>query len=351
MPGRRTDIILSVYRVFSTVGLLVSGLLTACGSNPLTASAHGNASVESSSSYLTLADVATRVLGFESVTDWSVAQGSISAPTSSSDKFQGASSLQVPAQGYVVLQSTKLANSAVGAGSTFSCQIKLPTAQGNSYWLGSLQFFVDLPSANLYNAFVGQVNLAQPVGAWQTVSVSVPSDILAKIRDGGAYSDLVVKLALSVPQNAPAPYLLDDLRLCGSVGTNPSFCPTNDDCHVAAIDPISKVCVTRLANDVPCSTSNADTLGFEDPGRWSVSSGTVLMSTETTQGTAAQCDSISNKLHKHHQRRPHFPRVRAGCNRLGGGFLGRPVVTDDPAEPTVVRLVAIVPKLDVPWRV
>jgi len=163
----------------------------------------------------------------------------------------------------------------------------LPTSQSNPYWLGSLEIFVERQSAGLFNAFVGQVDFAQPLGAWQTVRVQVPSDILAKIRDGGAYDDLVVRLALSVPEDAAAPYLIDNLQLCGPGDTNQAFCPAQDDCHVAAIDLVTGVCQNQLANDVPCATSNADILGFEDAGRWYVSSGAKSTVGQGTQGAAA----------------------------------------------------------------
>jgi hypothetical protein len=257
-----------------------------CGASPQGRDSE-NSGVESSTANLTRTDIAVQVLGFESPTYWSVAQGTVSEFVSSADVSQGSASLQIGARGYVVLQSAKLPNSAIGGGSTISCDVKLSTSQSNPNWLGSLQVFVDLPSANLYNAFVGQVDLAPPLGQWQTVNIPVPSYLLTPMRDGGAYSDLVVKIAMSVPEDAPAPYLLDNLQLCGAAGSNPAFCDTQDECHVAAIDPATGVCKTKLANDVPCSTSNADILGFEDAGRWAVSSGTVSTVPNGTQGAAA----------------------------------------------------------------
>ena len=138
--------------ILSTIGFAgSSGFVAGCSSSPLGGSAQGNGAIEESTNDLTLADVASRVLGFESISDWSLVQGSIAAPTLVSDKTQGAWSFQVPAQGYVVIQSAKLANSAVGSGSTFSCDLKLPTAQANPSWLGSLSVVrtsAILPSPN-----------------------------------------------------------------------------------------------------------------------------------------------------------------------------------------------------------
>ena len=98
------------------------------------------------------------ILGFEDSTAWSVTQGTIPPPTPSSEHTEGAFSLAVNPSGYGVLASPPFAVLS-GLTGAISYDLFVPSAQANPYWFGATQLYVNCPSRNIFNAFVGQVEL------------------------------------------------------------------------------------------------------------------------------------------------------------------------------------------------
>jgi len=146
-----------------------------------------------------------QVLGFEVASAWTGPNivGAGSAHT------EGAASLAVRPRNYALYTSAPVAIE--GAPRHALLDLWLPTTQPNPYWFGEAQLFLECPAANLYNAYVGQIDLiGRPLGVFTTLDYAVPADIQTALSDGcGA---LVVRIALSVP-GAPGIYQLDNLRL------------------------------------------------------------------------------------------------------------------------------------------
>jgi arabinan endo-1,5-alpha-L-arabinosidase len=148
---------------------------------------------------------ADQVLGFEAAELW---QGP-GALATNPIHTQGHSSLAVRPNGYSLYRSQQFAFK--GRAKQLVLDLQLPTTQPNRYWLGALQVYFEAPANELFNAYVGQVELTgKPLGAFTSVQLDVPDTIAAVLAEGVA--ELQIKLALNVP-GAPGTYLLDNLRI------------------------------------------------------------------------------------------------------------------------------------------
>lgn len=161
---------------------------------------------------------ASDVLGFETASDWTVVQGT-GTLASSTVHSQGARSLSLTnprPNPFVVLQSSALANTQIGTTtSTLGFDILLPVFQQNPFWKGAVQLYVEIPSQNLFNAFVGQVELTPfSVNVFHHLSFQVSASILAKLR--ATYTDLKFKISLNVALGNTGPYLFDGLTFDGA---------------------------------------------------------------------------------------------------------------------------------------
>ena len=152
------------------------------------------------------------ILGFEDSTAWSVTQGTIPPPTPSSEHTEGAFSLAVNPSGYGVLASSPFA---VLSGLTGAIPFDLfvPSAQANPYWFGATQLYVNCPSRNIFNAFVGQVELTGlETSRFHTMAFSISNPATLAALDHGC-ADLWFSIAINVPWNESGTYLLDNLQV------------------------------------------------------------------------------------------------------------------------------------------
>jgi hypothetical protein len=160
-------------------------------------------------------DDANSTLGFESVANWTARNGAVLA--TSTNRTQGAFAVSVQTQGYTVLTS-RLLGPLGQVSQSISFDLGLPSTQASG-WAGATQLFVSIPSLNVYNAYVGQVELTGlPVGKYNRVAFRVPDDLLAKLR--GTYYDATFSIVLNVPGGAQNPYLLDNLIVSPSIPAN-----------------------------------------------------------------------------------------------------------------------------------
>jgi hypothetical protein len=175
------------------------------------------------------------VLGFEAANLWKVVQGSVQSLTLTDTRTQGAKALAVARpSGYVRLDSVKLSSTnpelgEIDRGVSANIDLMIPTQQANPYWFGSVQMYVSAPSRNLYNAFLGQVELTgMRKEVYSSLTFKFP-DYAADALKGKTYSDLVFGVALNVPLNAPGTYRLDNLRIRGKLPPPPDPNADNDD--------------------------------------------------------------------------------------------------------------------------
>jgi FtsP/CotA-like multicopper oxidase with cupredoxin domain len=155
-----------------------------------------------------------RMLGFEDPYDWSSTQLALGQDTRHSE---GSFAMSMEAKGYSTFKSGVFALTGSLA-TTITLDFLMPTTQPNPYWLGAVQLYVDCPSKNVFNAYVGQVELTgKPLNTFNQLSFPVPAAITGTID--GSCSDFDLSIAVNVPANATGTYLIDNLR---GIPTTPS---------------------------------------------------------------------------------------------------------------------------------
>jgi len=175
---------------------------------------------------------------------------------------EGTASLLVPAGGYRLIESPYFSTTELGElGTTLELQLWLSDPQPNPYWLGSLDAFISAPSAGIYNAYLGHVELTgHATQEWNAVSFEL--DEATRTWLSGDVTDAQLALAVNTPSDAPS-VLLDGLAFGGEVVTVPR-----------EPNQTGEASVLRL-------------LSFEDSEDWTASNGTNSSSAWVTDGEAS----------------------------------------------------------------
>jgi hypothetical protein len=147
------------------------------------------------------------LLGFETTLYWT-SQAPLSA--TASRKTQGCFALQVGGSGYRTVNSVPFVTPLPGVASTIGLDVFIPSGQPNPSWLGAVQLYLTCPSAGVYNAYIGQVELTgKPQGAFSTASFPVPSPLVGVLNT--AHPDCSFSAAVNMNQTPESP-VLDNLR-------------------------------------------------------------------------------------------------------------------------------------------
>jgi len=149
------------------------------------------------------------IFGFENGADWT-SQG-VPLTIVADRKTEGFFALQVGSSGYRMLNSVPFSTSMLqGITSRVALDLYLPSWPSNKYWIGAVQLYVSCPTANIYNAYMGQVELTGlPLGAFTTATFNLTSQVVTAMK--GKHSDFSIGIALNAAPSAPS-YVLDNLR-------------------------------------------------------------------------------------------------------------------------------------------
>lgn len=237
---------------------------------------------------LTSADV----LGFEATSGWTVTQGTVQPLSLTTTRTQGASALALTKpSGTVRIDSAKLASTTpdiqkIDRGASVALDFMLPTEQVSPYWTGAVQMYVSVPSRNLYNAYLGQVDLTGTrTAVYSTLRFKFP-DATADIIKGATFSDLTFGIAVNVPVNSPGVYRLDNLRVKGKKPAAPT-----DETQITPGQSILLVASKSYAPASSTVASQTFTQGIiQIPASFHVVSGAVGTGTATFEyalGTGA----------------------------------------------------------------
>ncbi len=146
--------------------------------------------------------------GFEDAGLWFSTQAGLS--TIASPRTEGCFALGVTGSGYMVIESSPFPSSDAGHVSKLSVDLFIPANQPNRFWLGALQSYLECPSANVFNAYIGQVELTgRPTGRFSTLTYNLPQNVRNTL--GGNWNDCSVKFALNVNQTGQM-WVLDRMR-------------------------------------------------------------------------------------------------------------------------------------------
>jgi hypothetical protein len=216
---------------------------------------------------------AAKVLGFEEPALWSVSAGT---KARSLDHSQGTASLELSNISWVEISSTPLSTADVGNPVEVSFDLKLPASQPNPYWFGAAQLYLESPSRNLYNAFIGQAELTGlPTEKFATLAFTVPQAVRNSLAPGA--SDLKLKIALNVP-SGPGKYRLDNLAV--KPASDPSTSLSGTWTASVASDWEQPVIVTlqlRANSSYLVSARSGDVVLSEADGTWVATSSTLRL--------------------------------------------------------------------------
>jgi hypothetical protein len=153
---------------------------------------------------------------------WSAQTGTLTEVTNLFT--EGLGSMAVNASGYVRLDGLSFSTWALPAvGTRLDLDVYVPPAgQPQPSWLGAVQLFVTIPSAQMLNTYIGQVELTPGGTGWRTGSFQLPTQVRAALL--AQHPDVRFGIAVNRAQGAP-PILLDNLRFNGALSL-PAPAPT-----------------------------------------------------------------------------------------------------------------------------
>jgi hypothetical protein len=187
-------------------GRRVLGLAWACGWVLACAAEAGDYGAVAEAS---LSGAGQRVLGFESVADWSANGGTLASTTV---RTEGAAALAISNFWY-----TELTSAALNGVGTVDAAARVDVAVPAGQRSGSIKLVVNSAQAGLWYVTLGEVQLASlPAGAFTTLSFPLPADVAQKLRSD--YGDLQLKLLVN-GSNSSEPFVFDRLRF--AEGTDP----------------------------------------------------------------------------------------------------------------------------------
>ncbi|MES1183997.1 MAG: hypothetical protein ABUL60_09280 [Myxococcales bacterium] len=159
---------------------------------------------------------------------WSAQTGTLSRVTNLFT--EGTASMGVNASGYVLLDSLAFNSWSLPVlGSRVDLDVYVsPTGQPQPQWLGQVQLFATIPSAQMINTYIGQVELTPLGTGWHTATFQLPTQVRTAL--GQANVDVRWSIAVNRPNASPA-ILLDNMRFAGTLGlpaVTPSFVLQHD---------------------------------------------------------------------------------------------------------------------------
>jgi hypothetical protein len=244
-------------------------------------------SEQSATQALTSAEI-DRVLGFESLSDWQIANGIQGVLTSSTTHSQGSRSLGVSGANYLPIKSIALSSLGTRVQQHLQYDLQLPPTAPTQGYAGTTQIYLDCPSRNMYSTFVGQVALNYfPTSQWATVDMTLSSTITNAL--GGTYSDLRITVVLNLPSTVTGTYLIDNLRFSSTAALAGA-------CDAGGYRPKAAGTVCRPASGVcdAAETCTGTSLGcpvdtFSPAGTVCRPAAGVCDAAETCTGNSAAC--------------------------------------------------------------
>jgi hypothetical protein len=132
-------------------------------------------------------------------------------------KTEGEASLLVDATGYVRIGSTLFDTADLPVvGSSIELDIHVPQTMPESGWAGEVQLFLDVPSAGMYQSYIGQVDLTPlSLGNWHTGAFTLTAAQQQALL--GFHGDARLVIAVNTEPSAPGRVHLDNLRFGGTL--------------------------------------------------------------------------------------------------------------------------------------
>lgn len=148
-----------------------------------------------------------QLFGFELPTFWT---STASLTTVSSPTTQGCAALAFNGSGYQTINGTPFSTSLVSVNSALSVDVFVPGNQPQPSWLGALQLYLTCPSGNVFNSYIGQVELTGlPQNQYSTLRFPLPSSTVSTLTS--QLNDCSFTFAINVNATGKN-WLFDNLR-------------------------------------------------------------------------------------------------------------------------------------------
>jgi hypothetical protein len=159
-----------------------------------------------------------QMMSFEALPDWQI-QGGGSAVLSP-NAVTGAEAFSITAgSGWTPMVSQPLSSALLRSAATssdlskVSFALDIPARQPNPFWIGAAQMYVTAPSANVFNAYMGQIELTPlPKDQFVRLAFSVPDYALHALTED--HGDVSFTIVLNVNAGTSG-WLVDDLTIGG----------------------------------------------------------------------------------------------------------------------------------------
>ncbi len=149
-----------------------------------------------------------RLFGFEDPLSWSSTNATLSLVTS--PITQGCGALGVMGQGYMAISGASFSTAGLNPTAALSVDLFVPPSQPNPFWTGALQMYLTCPSGNVFNQYIGQVELTgRPQNRYSTLRFPLPAATQSTLRQ--SLNDCAFAFALNVNQTSQT-WILDNLR-------------------------------------------------------------------------------------------------------------------------------------------
>jgi hypothetical protein len=154
-----------------------------------------------------------QVLSLTNPAEWTVSNGSGQpvGPITAG----GPGSLAVAGTGWVTVTSVPMSSANIIAisgpnVSTVTYDLFIPLPQPNIYWIGATQMYLSSPSAGVYDAYLGEVELTgQPTEKFVPEEFSVPAQAMGALT--GNHEDVTITIVLNV-NGGTGPWLMSQVR-------------------------------------------------------------------------------------------------------------------------------------------
>jgi FG-GAP repeat len=159
-----------------------------------------------------------KTMSFEDPSGWQMLQGNGTIALSN-QAVSGDHSFLITASsgGWTPMASTPLSSSLLRSAATstnlatVSFALEIPTAQPNPFWIGAAQMYITSPTANIFNAYMGQVELTGlPQGQFDRLEFTIPSNALPALSADNP--DVSFTIVLNV-NGGTTGWLIDDLQI------------------------------------------------------------------------------------------------------------------------------------------
>lgn len=198
-----------------------------------------------------------KMMSFDTAAFWTAEVGSLLSV--SGNQTEGEAAMAIDASGYVRLDSIPVRTSdIVTIGSQLDLDVFVdPQGQPEPHWLGAVQMYVSVPSAQIHNEAIGQLELTPSGTGWRSGSFTLPQHVLAALRE--VRRDVRFGIAAVTPTGAP-PLLLDNLRFAGTLESAPTPPP-----ELGVIHDFEKLGVWEGRDGNVVAAVPSATVGFESP--------------------------------------------------------------------------------------